>query len=67
MANLIKQADAIYSKPIIKCKDCKYYYWEQEPWQGEMIPCCALGKGLAQVKRETFCSYGEKGGNDEIQ
>lgn len=56
----INFADTIYLGPIVKCKDCKYYYLEQEPWQGKTVRYCALRKGLGEPERETFCSYGER-------
>lgn len=46
----VNSADTICSNPN----------WEQEPCHGRTEHYCSLHKGLAQVERETFCSYGER-------
>lgn len=45
---------------VVRCKDCKYYGWEQEPCHGRVERFCKLHKGLVAVNKETFCSYGER-------
>jgi hypothetical protein len=45
---------------VVRCKDCKYYGWEQDPCHGRTERFCKLHKGLVMVNKETFCSYGER-------
>ena len=46
--------------PVVRCKDCKHYGWEQEPCHGRIQQFCKLHKGLVVVHRGTFCFYGER-------
>ena len=46
--------------PVVRCKDCKHYGWEQEPCHGRTQRFCKLHKGLVVVYKDTFCSYGER-------
>ena len=51
---------AVDAVPVVRCKDCKHYGWDQEPCHGRIQQFCKLHKGLVVVHRETFCSYGER-------
>ena len=53
----IGKIDAV---PVVRCKDCKHYGWEQEPCHGKTQRFCKLHKGLVVMDRDTFCSYGER-------
>ena len=50
--------------PVVRCKNCKHYGWEQEPCHGRTQRFCKLHKGLVVVDRDTFCSYGERRGGE---
>lgn len=56
----IKKAPAIDAVPVVRCKDCKHYGWEQEYCHGRTQHFCKLHKGLVVVGKDTFCSYGER-------
>ena len=49
---------------VVRCKDCKHYGWAQEPCHGRTERYCKLNKGLVVISKETFCSYGERRGED---
>ena len=46
---------------IVRCGDCKYHYWEQEPCHGKSVHYCKLPhmRGV-EVFKEFFCYYGER-------
>jgi hypothetical protein len=44
--------------PIVKCKDCKHYLFDE--WDGSYA-CTKIGKF---VKRDFWCGYGERKAND---
>ena len=47
--------------PVIRCRECKYHYWEQEPCHGKSVHYCKLPhmRGV-EVFKEFFCYYGER-------
>lgn len=47
--------------PVVRCKDCKHHYWEQEPCHGKTVHYCNLPhmRGV-EVFKEFFCYYGER-------
>ena len=45
---------------VIRCRDCKYHRWEQELCHGRIEHFCSNPKGLTVVRKDTFCSYGER-------
>lgn len=47
--------------PVVRCKDCKHHYWEQEPCHGKSVHYCELPhmRGI-EVFKEFFCYYGER-------
>lgn len=53
------RADA--RKEIVRCKDCKHRTLDF--FGGH---CCKLHKGLAMVTDESFCSYGERRCDNEV-
>lgn len=60
----IKQLPAADVVEVVRCKDCKHYGWAQEPCHGRTERYCKLNKGLVVISKETFCSYGERRGED---
>lgn len=45
---------------VVRCKDCKYYGWEQDPCHGRTERFCKSNRGLAHVTKDSFCSYGKR-------
>ena len=50
---------------IVRCRDCKYHYWEQEPCHGKSVHYCKLPhmRGI-EVFKEFFCYYGKRKDKD---
>ena len=48
---------------VVRCKDCKYHHWEQEPCHGKIEHYCELPhmRGV-EVFKEFFCYYGKQKG-----
>ena len=46
---------------VVRCRDCKYHYWEQEPCHGKTVHYCDLPhmRGI-EIFKEFFCYYGER-------
>lgn len=46
---------------VVRCRDCKYHYWEQEPCHGKTVHYCELPhmRGI-EIFKEFFCYYGER-------
>ena len=48
---------------VVRCKDCKYHHWEQEPEHGKTIHLCSVLN--AEVFKDFYCCHGtpkERGG-----
>ena len=48
---------------VVRCKDCKYHHWEQEPEHGKTIHLCSVLN--AEVFKDFYCYHGtpkERGG-----
>ena len=54
----VKALDAV---PVVRCRECKHHYWEQEPCHGKSVHYCKLPhmRGV-EVFKEFFCYYGER-------
>lgn len=54
---------------VVRCRECKHHYWEQEPCHGKSVHYCKLPhmRGV-EVFKEFFCYYGERkeGANNGI-
>lgn len=59
----ILAAPAVDAAPVVRCKDCKYHHWEQEPCHGKIEHYCELPhmRGI-EVFKEFFCYYGKRKG-----
>lgn len=65
-AKQISDAPTVDAVPVVRCRDCKHHYWEQEPCHGKSVHYCNLPhmSGI-EVFKEFFCYYGElKEGTD---
>ena len=58
-------APTIDAIPVVRCKDCKYHHWEQEPCHGKTVHYCELPhmRGI-EVFKEFFCYYGKRKDGD---
>ena len=59
--SILHSAKPIDAVPVVRCKDCKHHYWEQEPCHGKSIHYCKLPhmRGI-EIFKEFFCYYGER-------
>ena len=59
--SILHSAKPIDAVPVVRCKDCKHHYWEQEPCHGKSVHYCKLPhmRGV-EVFKEFFCYYGER-------
>ena len=57
---MLSEAPTINAIPVVRCRECKYHYWEQEPCHGKSVHYCKLPhmRGV-EVFKEFFCYYGE--------
>ena len=64
-AKQIADAPTVDAVPVVRCKDCKYHYWEQEPCHGKTVHYCKLPhmRGV-EVFKEFFCYYGKRKDGD---
>ena len=64
-AKQIADAPTIDAVPVVRCKDCKYHYWEQEPCHGKTVHYCKLPhmRGV-EIFKEFFCYYGKRKDGD---
>ena len=58
---MLSEAPTINAVPVVRCRECKYHYWEQEPCHGKSVHYCKLPhmRGV-EVFKEFFCYYGER-------
>lgn len=65
VVHTIKARSTIDAVEVVRCGDCKYHYWEQEPCHGKSVHYCKLPhmKGV-EVFKEFFCYYGNRKDND---
>ena len=56
-----KEMQTVDAVPVIRCRECKHHYWEQEPCHGKSVHYCKLPhmRGV-EVFKEFFCYYGER-------
>lgn len=65
VVHTIKARSTIDAVKVVRCEDCKYHYWEQEPCHGKSVHYCKLPhmRGI-EVFREFFCYYGNERDKD---
>lgn len=58
---LVDEAQTVDAVEVVRCRECKYHYWEQEPCHGKSVHYCNLPhmRGV-EVFKEFFCYYGER-------
>ena len=59
--SILHSAKPIDAVPVVRCRECKHHYWEQEPCHGKSVHYCKLPhmRGI-EVFKEFFCYYGER-------
>lgn len=57
----IEAAQTIDAVPVVRCRECKHHYWEQEPCHGKSVHYCKLPhmRGV-EVFKDFFCYYGDR-------
>ena len=61
LAETVDKAPTIDAVPVVRCRECKYHYQEQEPCHGKSVHCCKLQHmSGVEVFKEFFCYYGER-------
>ena len=58
---MLSEAPTINAIPVVRCRECKHHYWEQEPCHGKSVHYCKLPhmRGV-EVFKDFFCYYGER-------
>lgn len=56
-----KAMQTVDAEPVVRCRECKHHYCEQEPFHGKSVHYCKLPhmRGV-EVFKEFFCYYGER-------
>ena len=57
----VEEMPTVDAVEVVRCRECKHHYWEQEPCHGKTIHYCKLPhmRGV-EVFKEFFCYYGER-------
>ena len=57
----VEEMPTVDSVEVVRCRECKHHYWEQEPCHGKSVHYCKLPhmRGV-EVFKEFFCYYGER-------
>ena len=58
---MIRKRPTIDAVPVVRCRECKHHYWEQEPCHGKVVHYCKIPhmRGV-EVFKEFFCYYGKR-------
>ena len=58
---LIADTPTVDAVEVVRCRECKHHYWEQEPCHGKSVHYCNLPHmSGVEVFKEFFCYYGER-------
>lgn len=58
---ILREAPTVDAEEVVRCRECKHHYWEQEPCHGKSVHYCKLPHmSGVEVFKEFFCYYGEK-------
>ena len=59
--SFIDAAPTVDAVEVVRCRECKHHYWEQEPCHGKSVHYCKLPhmRGV-EVFKEFFCYYGDR-------
>ena len=57
----LKKQPTVDAVEVVRCRECKHHYWEQEPCHGKSVHYCNLPhmRGV-EVFKEFFCYYGDR-------
>ena len=57
----VEEMPTVDAVEVVRCRECKYHYWEQEPCHGKSVHYCKLPhmRGV-EVFKEFFCYYGDR-------
>ena len=57
----VEEMPTVDAVEVVRCRECKHHYWEQEPCHGKSVHYCNLPhmRGV-EVFKEFFCYYGER-------
>ena len=60
-ADMISDFQTVDAVEVVRCRECKHHYWEQEPCHGKSVHYCKLPhmRGV-EVFKEFFCYYGKR-------
>lgn len=66
VVDMLGSAPTVDAVKVVRCRDCKHHYWEQEPCHGKSVHYCELPhmRGV-EVFKEFFCYYGERKDGDD--
>ena len=58
---ILREAPTVDAVEVVRCRECKHHYWEQEPCHGKSVHYCTLPhmRGV-EVFKEFFCYYGDR-------
>ena len=57
----VEEMPTVDAVEVVRCRECKYHYWEQEPCHGKVVHYCKLPHMIGvEVFKEFFCYYGER-------
>ena len=54
----IQNSPVIDAVPVVRCKDCKWFY------ESDTVICCEKHTGLALARKDDYCSHGERRNDD---
>ena len=57
----VEEMPTVDAVEVVRCRECKHHYWEQEPCHGKVVHYCKLPhmRGV-EVFKEFFCYYGDR-------
>lgn len=57
----LEKAPTVDAVEVVRCRECKHHFWEQEPCHGKSVHYCELPhmRGV-EVFKEFFCYYGDR-------
>ena len=57
----VEEMPTVDAVEVVRCRECKHHYWEQEPCHGKSVHYCKLPHMRdVEVFKDFFCYYGER-------
>lgn len=57
----VEEMPTVDAVEVVRCRECKHHYWEQEPCHGKSVHYCKLPHmSGVEVFKEFFCYYGKR-------